>query len=161
MSYLMAQDTLNGAEGKITITRKGRILEAAGMRNIKTLAGIQTADMRTIGTRKIQAKANGVKQTGTGNVYFGSNGSNLFTDMVLNYIKNGVQDMFDITITNEDHTSSVGAQVMGYYGCVLTGDIPLSILDDEEAMLNYDFNFSYTSVEPLERFNDPANLGSN
>ena len=69
--------------------------------------------------------------------------------------------MFDITITNEDPTSSVGAQVMGYYGCVLTGDIPLSILDDEEAMLNYDFNFSYTSVKPLERFNDPTNLGSN
>lgn len=161
MSYLMAQDTLNGAEGKITITRNGRILEVCGMRNIKALAGIQTADMRTIGTRKIQAKANGVKQTGSGNVYFGSNGSNLFTDMVLNYIENGVQDMFDITITNEDPTSSVGAQVMGYYGCVLTGDIPLSILDDEEAMLNYDFNFSYTSVKRLEAFSDPANLGSN
>lgn len=161
MSYLMAQDTLNGAEGKITITRNGRILEVCGMRNIKALAGIQTADMRTIGTRKIQAKANGVKQTGSGNVYFGSNSSNLFTDMVLNYINNGIQDEFDITITNEDPTSSVGAQVMGYYGCVLTGDIPLSILDDEEAMLNYDFNFSYTSVNRLERFSDPANLGSN
>lgn len=161
MSYLMAQDTLNGAEGKITITRNGRILEVCGMRNIKTLAGIQTADMRTIGTRKIQSKANGVKQTGTGNVYFGSNSSNLFTDMVLNYIENGVQDMFDITITNQDPTSSVGAQVMGYYGCVLTGDIPLSLLDDEAAMLNYDFNFSYTDVKRLEAFKDPANLGSN
>ena len=161
MSYLMAQDTLNGAEGKITITRNGRILEAAGMRNIKTIAGIQTSDMKTIGTRKVQKKANGVTQTGTGNVYFGSNGSNLFTDMVLNYIENGIQDEFDITITNQDPTSSVGAQVMGYYGCVLTGDIPLSILDDEEAMLNYDFNFSYTSVKRLEAFNDPTNLGSN
>lgn len=161
MSYLMAQDTLNGAEGKITITRNGRILEVCGMRNIKALAGIQTADMRTIGTRKIQAKANGVKQTGSGNVYFGSNSSNLFTDMVLNYINNGIQDEFDITITNEDPTSSVGAQVMGYYGCVLTGDIPLSILDDEQAMLNYDFNFSYTRVNRLEAFSDPANLGSN
>ena len=57
MSYLMAQDTLNGAEGKITITRNGRILEAAGMRNIKTIAGIQTSDMKTIGTRKVQKKA--------------------------------------------------------------------------------------------------------
>lgn len=161
MSYLMAQDTLNGAEGKITITRNGRILEVCGMRNIKALAGIQTADMRTIGTRKIQAKANGVKQTGSGNVYFGSNSSNLFTDMVLNYINNGIQDEFDITITNEDPTSSVGAQVMGYYGCVLTGDIPLSLLDDEAAMLNYDFNFSYTRVNRLEAFSDPANLGSN
>ena len=161
MSYLMAQDTLNGAEGKITITRNGRILEVAGMRNIKTVAGIQTSDMKIIGTRKVQKKANGVTQTGTGNVYLGSNGANLFTDMVLNYIENGVQDMFDITITNQDPTSSVGAQVMGYYGCVLTGDIPLSILDDEEAMLNYDFNFSYTNVKRLEAFKDPANLGSN
>ena len=76
MSYLMAQDTLNGAEGKITITRNGRILEAAVMRNIKTIAGIQTSDMKTIGTRKVQKKANGVTQTGTGNVYYGSNGSN-------------------------------------------------------------------------------------
>ena len=84
--YLLASDTLNGAEGKITITRAGRILEVCGMRNIKTVAGIQNTDMRTIGTRKIQAKANGVKQTGSGNVYFGSNGSNLFTDMVLYYI---------------------------------------------------------------------------
>ena len=56
MSYLMAQDTLNGAEGKITITRNGRILEAAGMRNIKTIAGIQTSDMKTIGTRTVQKR---------------------------------------------------------------------------------------------------------
>ena len=72
MSYLMAQDTLNGAEGKITITRNGRILEAAGMRNIKTIAGIQTSDMKTIGTRKVQKKANGVTQTGTGSPTVGN-----------------------------------------------------------------------------------------
>ena len=114
MSYLLAQDAINGAEGKITITRSGRILEISGMKNIKTIAGIQTTDMKTIGTRKVQSKTNGVKQTVTGNGYFGSNGSNLFVDMVLHYINDGVQDVFDITITNEDPASSVGAQVMVY-----------------------------------------------
>lgn len=69
--YLLAQDTLNGAEGKITVTRDGRITEICGMKNIKTVAGIQTSDMKTIGTRTVQKKANGVTQTGTGNVYFG------------------------------------------------------------------------------------------
>lgn len=88
--YLLAQDTLNGAEGKITVTRDGRITEICGMKNIKTVAGIQTSDMKTIGTRTVQKKANGVTQTGTGNVYFGSNGSNLFTDMLLQYINTGV-----------------------------------------------------------------------
>ena len=58
--YLLAQDTLNGAEGKITVTRDGRITEICGMKNIKTVAGIQTSDMKTIGTRTVQKKANGV-----------------------------------------------------------------------------------------------------
>ena len=35
MAYLLAQDTLNGAEGKIVITRDGRNMEIAGMRNIR------------------------------------------------------------------------------------------------------------------------------
>lgn len=52
--YLLAQDTLNGAEGKITVTRDGRITEICGMKNIKTVAGIQTSDMKTIGTRTVQ-----------------------------------------------------------------------------------------------------------
>ena len=83
MAYLLAKDTVNGAEGKIFITRNGKNIEIAGMRNITINAEIQNSDMRVIGTRKIQQKANGVKQTGTGNIYYGSN---IFTDMVLEYI---------------------------------------------------------------------------
>lgn len=49
---------------------------------------------------------------------------------------------------------------MAYYGCTLTGTVPLSILNDEEAMLSYDFNFSYTRVARLQAFQDPAKLGS-
>ena len=83
MAYLLAQDTVNGAEGKVFITRDGKNIEVAGMRNITTNAEIQNEDMRVIGTRKIQSKSNGAKLTGTGNIYYGSN---LCTDMVLEYI---------------------------------------------------------------------------
>ena len=158
MDYLLAKDTVNGAEGKIFITRNGKNIEIAGMRNITTNAEIQNSDMRVIGTRKIQQKANGVKQTGTGNIYYGSN---IFTDMVLEYITTGIMPEFDIQITNTDKASAtLGSQVMAYYGCTLTGTIPLSILNDEEAMLNYDFNFAYTDLARLQAFSDPARLGS-
>ncbi|MBS4785182.1 MAG: hypothetical protein KH009_03620 [Clostridiales bacterium] len=158
MAYLLAKDTVNGAEGKIFITRNGKNIEIAGMRNITTNAEIQNSDMRVIGTRKIQQKANGVKQTGTGNIYYGSN---IFTDMVLEYITTGIMPEFDIQITNTDKASAtLGSQVMAYYGCTLTGTIPLSILNDEEAMLNYDFNFAYTDLARLQAFSDPARLGS-
>ena len=156
MAYLLAQDTLNGAEGKIVITRDGRNMEIAGMRNITTSAEIQGNDMKVIGTRKIQNKNNGAKQTGTGNIYYGTN---IFTDMVLDYINTGVMPQFDIQITNLDPTTTVGSQVMAYYGCTLKGTIPLSILNDEEAMLNYDFEFAYTDVRRLQSFNDPATVG--
>lgn len=157
MSYLLAKDTINGAEGKIFITVNGQNIEVACMKNIQTNAEIQGNDMRVIGTRKIQNKANGAKLTGTGNIYYGSN---LFTDMVLKYINTGVMTQFDIQITNNDPTTTVGSQVMAYYGCQLTGTIPLSILNDEEAMLNYDFNFTYTDVARTQSFNSPAELGN-
>lgn len=157
MAYLLAKDTVNGAEGKVFITREGKNIEVAGMRNITTNAEIQSDDMRVIGTRKIQSKLNGAKLTGTGNIYYGTN---LFTDMVLEYINTGVMPQFDIQITNSDPTTSAGSQVMAYYGCTLTGTVPLSILNDEEAMLNYDFNFAYTRVARLQAFTEPAQLGN-
>lgn len=158
MAYLLAKDTVNGAKGKIFVTLDGRNIEVAGMRNITTKAEIQSNDMRVIGTNKIQQKQNGTRLTGTGNIYYGTS---LFTDMVLQYIKTGVMPQFDIQITNNDPATSVGSQVMAYYGCTLTGTIPLSILNDEEAMLNYDFNFAYTDVDRLQAFTDPDSYGSN
>ena len=157
MSYLLAKDTVNGAEGKIFLTIDGKNIEAACMKNITTKAEIQSSDMRVIGTRTIQDKSNGAKLTGTGNIYYGSN---IFTDMVLDYINKGIVQEFDIQITNSDPTTSIGTQVMAYYGCHLTGEIPLSVLNDEEAMLNYDFNFAWTRVARLQKFNDPSRLGN-
>jgi hypothetical protein len=157
MSYLLAKDTVNGAEGKIFVTIDGKNMEVACMRNITTNAEIQSNDMRVIGTRTIQNKNNGAKLTGTGNIYYGTN---LFTNMVLQYIQTGVMPEFDIQITNNDPATSIGTQSMAYYGCTLTGTIPLSILNDEEAMLNYDFNFAYTRVARLQSFRDPARLGN-
>ena len=157
MAYLLAKDTLNGAEGSVVVTRDGRNYVVAGMRNIQANAEIQSNDMRVIGTRTIQNKNNGAKLSGTGNIYYGTN---LWTDMVLEYIQTGVMPEFDIQITNSDPSTSIGSQVMAYYGCTLTGTIPLSILNDEEAMLNYDFNFAYTRVARLQAFSDPAQLGS-
>ena len=154
--YLLAKDTVNGAEGKVFFTVDGKNIVAAGMRNITTNADIQSTDMRVVGTRTIQDKPNGAKLTGTGNIYYGTN---LFTDMVLQYIQTGSMPEFSIQIINSDAATSVGTQAIAYYGCHLTGTIPLSILNSEEAMLNYDFNFAYTRVARLSSFNDPTSYG--
>ena len=154
--YLLAKDTVNGAEGKVFVTKDGKQIEVAGMMNITTYAEIQGKEMRVVGTRTIQNKANGAKQTGKGNIYYGTS---LWTDMVLEYINTGNMPQFDLQVTNDDPSSSVGSQSIAYYGCELTGSIPLSILDSEEAMLNFEFNFTYTRVAKLRSFNEPASYG--
>ena len=154
--YLLAADTINGAEGQVFITTNGKNVEVAGMRNLQVNASIQSSDMRVIGTSKIQEKRNGVKLSGQGNVYYGTP---LFTNMVMNYIKTGVMPEFTIQIVNNDPASSVGNQNVVCTGCTLTGDIPVAVLNDEEAMLNYDFNFTVSDVNILESFTDPAKYG--
>lgn len=157
MAYLLAKDTVNGAEGTIVITRKGQNYVIAGMRNIRPTGNIQSEKMRVIGTRKIQDKPNGVELTGAGNIFYGFD---LFREIVLQYINTGYMEEFDIQITNNDPTTSLGSDVTAYYGCHLTGEIPLSILNSETSMLNYDFNFAYTRVQKLQSFNAPATLGN-
>ena len=154
--YLLSKDTVSGASGKVILTVDGKNVEVAGMRNITTNAEIQSTDMRVIGTKRIQDKPNGAKLPGKGNIYYGSN---LFTDMVLDYINRGIIREFTVQIINDDPATSLGSQDMAYYGCHLTGTIPLSILDSEEAMMNYDFNFAWTRVSRLRSFNDPEQLG--
>ena len=158
--YLLAKDTVNGAEGKIVVTNAdGENIEVAGMKNIRSTANIQTEDMSVIGTRIIQKKLKGVAPGGTGNIYYGSD-RNLWRDMVLQYINTGDMPLFDIQLTNKDPATTLGSEVTAYYGCTLTGEIPLSILDSETAMLNYDFNFVWTRVQRLQDFNAPERYGS-
>lgn len=157
MAYLLAQDTVNGAEGQVFITVKGKNTEIAGMRNITTQVELQDTDMRVIGTRVIQTKTNGAKLSGTGNIYYGSN---IFTDMVLQYINTGVMPEFSIQIVNNDPSTTIGTQNIIYYNCRLTGSLPLSILNDEEAMLNHDFSFSVGRVARMKSFKAPKTLGN-
>lgn len=156
MGYLLAQDTVNGAEGSIFITRNGKNVQIAGMRNINTQAEIQSTDMKVIGTRLIQDKPNGAKLTGSGNIYYGSN---IFLDMLLEYIKTGIMPEFTIQIINKDPATSIGQQNMVYYGCKLTGTVPMSILNNDDEMLNFDFSFSISKASRLSKFREPKKLG--
>ena len=45
MAYLLAKDTVTGAEGSVVVTKEGRNYVVAGMRNITTNAEIQSSDM--------------------------------------------------------------------------------------------------------------------
>lgn len=156
MGYLLSRNTINGAEGSLVMTVNGKNILLAGIRNLNVKGEIMSNDMRVVGTRKVQNKNAGVKLTGQGNIYYGTPH---FAKMVLDYIKTGIATPFNIQIDNYDPGAGVGRQSLVCYDCELTGEIPLAILNSEESMLNFDFNFSVGDVDLLESFTEPAELG--
>ncbi len=157
MSFLLERDTLNGAAGKAVIIQDGQVKDLFGAKNVKTQAEISSSDMKVIGTKKAQQKPGSVKQTGTMTVYYGTP---LFLEMLAQYVRTGVMPYFNLQVTNDDPTTTVGVQTVAYYDCKLTGTIPLSVLDAEADMLTMDVSFSYEDFEPLSSFHDPAATGN-
>lgn len=157
MSFLLERDTLNGAAGKAVIIQDGQVKDLFGAKNVKTQAEISSSDMKVIGTKKAQQKPGSVKQTGTMTVYYGTP---LFLEMLAQYVRTGVMPYFNLQVTNDDPTATVGVQTVAYYDCKLTGTIPLSVLDAEADMLTVDVSFSYEDFEPLSSFHDPAATGN-
>lgn len=157
MSFLLAQDTVHGAAGKAFITVDGQVRELFGAKKINAKANISATDMKVIGTKRVQSKSGGVKMTGTGTMYYVTSE---FTKMAEKYAHTGMMPRFSMQLTNDDKASSIGVQTVALYGCELTGDIPIAILDDSADMLTFDFSFSFEDFEILSEFNTPEELGS-
>lgn len=156
MAFLLERDTLSGKLGTATVTVDGKVHELFRAREIKVVADIQTKEMKALGTTRIQPKNIGVRQTGSGVLYFGSD---LLTQMALDYMETGKVTYFDLQVTNSDPTATVGEQTMVYYGCKLSGEVLLSILDVDNDMLEQPFTFSYTSAKKLASFSAESDYG--
>lgn len=155
--FLLERDTLNGKLGQAFVTIDGQSQELFRAKKINVSTNIQSTDVPVVGTTRIQEKATGVKQTGTMTIYYGTP---LLTQMAITYARTGVVTYFDLQVTNNDPTATVGTQTIVYYGCKLTGELLTSIIDVDVNMLEQECTFSYTTQAILSSFNTEANYGS-
>lgn len=155
--FLLERDTLNGKLGQAFVTINGQSQELFRAKKINVATNIQSTDVPVVGTTRIQEKATGVKQTGTMTIYYGTP---LLTQMAITYAQTGVVTYFDLQVTNNDPTATVGTQTIVYYGCKLSGELLTSIIDVDVEMLEQECTFSYTTQAILSSFNTEANYGS-
>lgn len=155
--FLLERDTLNGKLGQAFVTIDGQSQELFRAKKINVATNIQSTDVPVVGTTRIQEKATGVKQTGTMTIYYGTP---LLTQMAITYAQTGVVTYFDLQVTNNDPTATVGIQTIVYYGCKLSGELLTSIIDVDVEMLEQECTFSYTTQAILSSFNTEANYGS-
>lgn len=89
--------------------------------------------------------------SGTGSATFHYNTS-IFRELMVRYKNTGEDLYFDIQVTNEDPTSSVGRQTVILKDCNIDGGI-LAKFDADADYLDEDIDFTFEDFEMPEKFN--------
>lgn len=152
MSFLKSGDTISGQEGRAYATINGQVEEMFYVKTIEATAEKNKAEVRTLGRRGVQHKATGWTGTGSMTIFYVTT---RFRQLMLNYIKTGVDTFFDVTITNEDPTSTIGAQTITLLGVNLDS-VVMASLDTESDALEEDVDFTFEDVDIGQSFGAPT-----
>lgn len=150
MRTLKAGDTISGQEGRAYITIDGNMKEFFQMKNVKATFEKNKTEIKTLGHRGTQNKANGWSGKGSMTIYYVTS---LFRRLALDYAKNGKDTYFNMIVENEDPTSNAGKQVIALYDCNLDSTV-LAQLDVDSEALEEDCDFTFGDFDILQDFND-------
>lgn len=149
---LAARDTISGQEG-VAYAKIGT--ETHEMFYIKTLEATvekQKVEVKTLGKRGTQHKANGWSGTGSMTIFYTTT---RFRQMMREYAKSGIDTYFTIAVTNHDPNSSIGKQRVELYDVNLNSVI-VAKLDTDADLLEEDIEFTFNDFEIFDLFDDPV-----
>ncbi len=152
--YLLAKDIISGQEAHGYMTINGRNILMFFAKKVTAEAEKTTTDVKTVGRRIVQQKATGVKLTGTMTIY---DVTPEFRRVMSDYIHNGIDTYFDMTIINDDPTSGIGKQTAVLYDVNISKAV-MAQWDVDSDALDYEVPFSYGDIKYLDEFSLPSNL---
>ena len=148
MAYLRAKDTINGALGTCFAIIDGNRYEIMQAKNVEAKVEKTKSEIPILGLTSKQHKAGGWNGTGTMEVYYICS---LFRQIMLEYMKNGVDTYFELLITNEDPTSATGKQTVLLKG-VNINSMAITKLDIEKDALDETMTFTFNDADLLDVF---------
>ncbi|MGL5973428.1 MAG: phage tail tube protein [Oscillospiraceae bacterium] len=152
MGYLHAKDIISGQEAVAFIKIGDIIEEMFYAKNLKAIAKKKKVLLKTLGRRGAQSKTSGFEGTGSMNIY---SVTSLFKKLMSDYIKSGKDVYFDIQVTNNDPTSSVGQQTVLLKNCNIDS-VVMANFDIYSESLDEQMSFTFDDVDILEMFNPPV-----
>jgi len=151
MSFFKAKDTISGQEGRAYANIDGSNEEMFYVKKLEATIEKQKAEMKALGRRGVQHKATGWKGSGTMTIYYATS---KFRELMMKYITEGKDTYFDITVINEDPTSSIGKQEVVLKNVNLDKVI-IAKVDTDSEMLDEDIDFTFDDVEIPYQFGKP------
>lgn len=99
-------------------------------------------------------KSTGWKGSGSATFHYNTS---IFRELMLRYKNTGEDIYFDIQVTNEDATSSVGRQTVILKDCNMDGGI-LTKFDADAEYLDEDMDFTFEDFEIPEKFTNLSGM---
>jgi hypothetical protein len=149
MSEIMeAMDSISGSLAECYITLAGNRYNFMQAINLEAKLEKTKTEVPILGKTGKGNKATGWKGTGSATFHYNTS---IFRELLYKYAKTGQDFYFDIQVTNEDPTSTIGRQTVILKDCNIDGGI-LAKFDADAEYLDEDFDFTFESFEMPEKF---------
>lgn len=147
-STMNAKDTVSGSMAQCFLTIGGTRYNA--MHAVKLEAKIEKSksEVPILGKTGKGNRGTGWKGTGSATFHFSTS---LLRELLYRYKETGEDFYFDIQVTNEDPTSSIGRQTVILKDCNIDGGI-LALFDADAEYLDEDMDFTFDDFEIPEKF---------
>ncbi|KAE9633716.1 hypothetical protein GND95_08655 [Defluviitalea raffinosedens] len=150
MAQIMnAKDSISGSLAECFITIEDKRYNFMQAINIEAQIEKTKTEVPILGKTGKGNKSTGWKGTGSATFHYNTS---IFRELLYRYAKTGEDFYFDMQVTNEDPTSSIGRQTVILKDCNIDGGI-LTKLDADAEYLDEDFDFTFEDFEIPEKFN--------
>lgn len=146
--FMNGRDAITGSLATCWVTIEGRRLLLMQGKKLVAKMEKQKKEIPILGKVSKANRSNGMKYTGSMTMYYNTS---IFRELVKRYQDTGEDFYFDLQVTNEDPTSSIGRQTVILKECNIDGLI-IANFDVDAESLEEDMDFTYESFELPEKF---------
>lgn len=147
-AIMSANDAVYGGLAECFVTIDGRRYNFMSMTDFESKWEVNIKDVPILGKVGMGHKPAGGKGTWSGTAHYNQS---VFREMADRYQKEGVMPYFEMQVSNEDPTSTVGRQTIVHRGC-LCDKISLAKFKAGEEILDEELSGTFESWDMPEKF---------
>lgn len=137
----------------VFVTLKGKRYSMLMCKDFEGKANISNQEVPRMGSVITGHKPTTIELSFTMTIY---KCTEIFDDVVDEFIKTGVMPLLTIQTSNEDSATSVGRSTKIYNDCVLDGEVLLSMAKSEDDFIEQEINGYAGGYTRPEKFSNPA-----
>ena len=149
MNTMKAKDAVSASLAECFVTIDGNRYNFMQAIDLEATFEKQKTEVPILGKTGRGNKSTGWRGTGTATFHYNTS---IFRELLYRYKETGEDIYFDIQVTNEDPTSSVGRQTVILKDCNIDGGI-LAKFDADADYLDETLDFTFEDFEIPEKFN--------